>query len=1039
MFTVSQFTTVNTNARAANNAKGGTIIVVMEDTFFLNGKLLANSGDNGDGGLIVINSAELNVTNGEIRASGNNGIINIFNGPENNRPFRFTKTSTDQERGVIAANGPIDGALSAGSISISNAKGEIIVDSAYALRANSSSTAGDEEPGTANNAPGGSISITSDSAKVTINGIVAANGSGTGRGGTIVLNIPELDVVDGQIRANGNEGIISIIDNSGGGAGSAGAFKFQKTGNLPEEGVVAANAQNGDSAGSIIVSNPVGDISILSDFAMRVNGTAGEVNAGNISISSATKKMTIAGVLRANASAIGTRGNISLVANEIDASGADIQCKSGATDNEMKGVSIQSKTLVDLSSKFKIDVSGTGGGDAGSIVILENADASGDSNIAIGSSGIVYELIANGGQSGGNGGLVRIESILRGVIRFANGAFGVSSKSEGDGGNISIEARSIKGTPDGVSTILAEGAGSGKGGTVNLRTTSALEDLEIGQENGNLSISVQSIGSGNAGEILLTASLASVVVNGTDLRAKGVQNNAEGGFIKIESGQTVGLTPTVKVNGLLDVQGVGAGKGGTIDITGLILGLEQCELNADGGSTGNGGNIVLTSTNEIDIAPGGLTLGGGNGPATLTARGGSSAGAGLVTLNVNENLIVNSGSSINVSSRPNTNGSAGRIIINTGLGSNSNNSSIFVGGLLAANATAASAAGNIDINMGSEIPNNRLSFGSSGAVSAIGGSGGVVTIRNTSVNPEIDTGLLIGAAGPALDPGTITAGLIELPNQSFSIESNVANLNGVIKTDCKNFKLTTSAVNDFVHDQINSENDIEINLIGSGNGAIQGINNSIMKAGNKLEISTTGGSFGSFTSRLKVDVASLKVTIAPNSQGSTFVENLSSSLTLQDEIVVGGSFDLVTAGDASIGDINAQAGSISLKSVSGNLLVRQRLASFGTLKAGNGNIVLQGGDSVTISANDKIEASGDILISNGSITSDPNCLQTTDAEPVCAPANVDGTITGSGAIYWGDQINAAPTLRVDANGRTVKIVGNGHDVNFQSNVIINTL
>lgn len=98
---------------------------------------------------------------------------------------------------------------------------------------------------------------------------------------------------------------------------------------------------------------------------------------------------------------------------------------------------------------------------------------------------------------------------------------------------------------------------------------------------------------------------------------------------------------------------------------------------------------------------------------------------------------------------------------------------------------------------------------------------------------------------------------------------------------------------------------------------------------------------------------------------------------------------------------------------------------------------MEGGTRVTLSASFRIAtANGDISISNGPVSSQI-CEQNTNTEPACAPANVNGTVSAGGTIFWGSNLVADPTLLVDAHsGRIVTFDGNGFPIGTQSGVVI---
>lgn len=1045
LFTVSQFTTVNTNARAANNAKGGTIIVVMEDTFFLNGKLLANSGDNGDGGLIVINTAELNVMNGEIRASGNNGIINIFNGPENNRPFRFTKTSTDQERGVIAANGPIDGALSAGSISISNAKGEIIVDSAYALRANSSSNAGDEEPGTANNAPGGSISITSDSAKVTINGIVAANGSGTGRGGTIVLNIPELDVVDGQIRANGNEGIISIVDNSGGGTGSAGAFNFQKPGSDSMAGVLAANAGTGGPAGIITLNNPKGPIKVETGFVIRANGSSGNNKGGSINILTAEGKLTVSGSLVSDGEGTGDRGDITIDVKELDLSGARLQSLSGSSSKELRGLLVTAEILSDLSSKAVLNVSGKESGNGG-LISINKTDITNASIIKLGSSGNTYEVRATGGSSSGDGGFVFVNAPVLTEVKFEEDLLvGANQNSnEGEGGEIRIEAGTITGGDSGTS-LNVDGKGINNGGKINLKST--LGDINLDNESGGLKLSANGLGNGDGGSITLESN-GEIRILAANISASntGSGENAKGGNISILSNRTGTsfVSASVRIRGELKVNGKGSERGGTISVEGDNLDLEDSVIQADGGQTGIGGNISVTSKN-FRLVPELGSLGLRLKNTKIEARGGSQATAtGNIILESSSTIDIDPNSVVDVSGLPGSAGNAGAVQLTSGNNAIfANDGEIIVNGSIkASGVNGSTTAGEITFRYNETF--SRVKLGPNSLVEANSTNGsGEIRFENTTGG----TGGTLRVGGPlAVDApqGTISAPtgiLIFSQSNNFPVEINVLNLFGRVASIAGSIDLRTGSSNDLLLDDFELEDNAKIKFVNAASST--GLTGSISQQPGKrllaksLDVEVIDGSIGSAGSPILTGgLETARLVNSTDGSGDIFVSNNQSDLlTLESQLMCGGKFSIDTNGTLVTGSIES-GDDLTLKSLTGELRLLGSPNS--TVLDSGGAVSLQGSTKVVVATSSNITAHGDITVKNGE-TVIQTCSQSDNNEPSCAPSGVDGTVLNQGAIHWGTDLNITGSVFATADSRTITFHGNGNEILIQSNSAFNAL
>lgn len=187
------------------DSDGGIVNLTTQDTIKADGIIAANSVGAGLGGSVNLSANTINSMNGEIRAIGDNGQVNITG--SGTGAISFSSDTTDPEKGVISANSSTSGPVKAGTVSINNPNGQIIIGSDFAVRAN----------GAEGDAEGGTITLNSLSL-IDVSGEIVANGMGSGEGGSINIEGDELMLNNSTLRAkaqsSGNGGTLMISSTS---------------------------------------------------------------------------------------------------------------------------------------------------------------------------------------------------------------------------------------------------------------------------------------------------------------------------------------------------------------------------------------------------------------------------------------------------------------------------------------------------------------------------------------------------------------------------------------------------------------------------------------------------------------------------------------------------------------------------------------------------------------------------------------------------------------------------------------------------------
>ncbi len=227
-------------------------------------------------------------------------------------------------------------------------------------------------------------------------------------------------------------------------------------------------------------------------------------------------------------------------------------------------------------------------------------------------------LTANAGTSSGNGGKIKIQTSINPIVI-----------DSGSSGNVKLSAKA---------------SGDGDGGTVDI-----LSYAGITANPSQIDVSAGTDGTG--GWITLNAYYSTLTLNG-NLNANGGTGNGKGGKIELQ-GAFIDL-PAMS-NTSITANGNGSGKGGKVEILSpydtITIGSAngQMSIQARNTDTGDGGEIKVVGSNDVQISGGSLDVGAGNGgdggkitaeatsgtltlSGNLSAKGGGSGSIGSITI-----------------------------------------------------------------------------------------------------------------------------------------------------------------------------------------------------------------------------------------------------------------------------------------------------------------------------------------------------------------------------------------------------------------------
>ncbi|MFA7340747.1 MAG: hypothetical protein WC028_28435 [Candidatus Obscuribacterales bacterium] len=420
------------------------------------------------------------------------------------------------------------------------------------------------------------------------------------------------------------------------------------------------------------------------------------------------------------------------------------------------------------SGNTKIDASGVSGA-GGLVQIRANTTAI---------SSAAYSVLANGPSSGnGDGGKLELDfisfaqgSATTGLIS-ANAALGGTGDARSDAISFRTYSGTVKiGTEAGQTAFSAKGGGSsGDGGKVNIESNSDAVVIS-GKTGGVPIVDVSAPGTTGDGGIIYIFANAGITATGVApaMSADSGTVEGDGGKITLDvSGALLVLGTGGTSDAMLSAKSLADGKGGTVDITGVLgITVNSANIKVDGAADGKGGSILLKAPAQE------LTISG-----EFKANGGSGNGEGGVVTMEAGSLVLPNTSNTHIVANGSGDGKGGMLTLTIDGDINIANG----------NGTVSLEARNVDPadnNLGGNANGGTIKL-TSGAVidvygAAIGVGGGLKggSMNLVAANQIAISGELYADGGPQGDGGDIslTADSIALPADIDTLVS--ANGNG---------------------------------------------------------------------------------------------------------------------------------------------------------------------------------------------------------------------------------------------------------------------
>ena len=444
---------------------------------------------------------------------------------------------------------------------------------------------------------------------------------GSGNSGNVAINTEQLQMTGsllvvtnasgnaGDLTINASESVLLFADETGsalitldvreGATGNGGSLTLSTPLlQLLDGGQIAAGTLGEGNAGNLNITAT--SIEVIGDFAPFASGffvrAEGRGDGGNLNIDTERLLLADGGILDSLTTGTGAAGNITVRATE------SVEIR-GLDSSEFTSGMVASGAVIGQISD-------------------ENLGTSGDILIETGSLQVTQGRILSTASGAGDAGSITIratevevsDTIEDPLSDLGGLSVAVDTEATGRGGNLTIEADSLRVFNGG--EITASSLGIGNGGSIILD----VDEIEVTgfSENGDISqIAASSETAANAGDIDITANNLTV----SDRAQISVSNTGTG-----DAGNL-----TVNANNLfLDIQGslqgeVIAGNQGNINlISQLLLLRNNSNITTNAGNQATGGNITIDTVNLVALENSDITANavfGQGGNIIINAQG----------------------------------------------------------------------------------------------------------------------------------------------------------------------------------------------------------------------------------------------------------------------------------------------------------------------------------------------------------------------------------------------------------------------------------
>jgi filamentous hemagglutinin family protein len=618
----------------------------------------------------------------------------------------------------------------------------------------------------------GSVVIEAETLTVGRGGFIEADSSGPGRPGNILISGTAI-----TIGGSGSGGPAVISADANADSAAAGSVTV-KAGTLTfQVGVIETDSFGSGNAGTVTVSanTILMDGLKISNFSTGIDSVSGDIgNAGRITVDAGSIIMRAGGEISTATQFSGTGGSVVVMAKSLLVDGSNTRIGSDASilsTGKAGTVTVVVDGALSIVNGGNISSDTRGNGDAGAVAVTANTILIDNANL--GGTGISSRAV----KSTGNGGRVTVDAgsiTLRGGGQISTG-----TSTAGNAGDVAVTADSllIDGSGSTRITSSAFNNSTGNAGTVTVKVTGPISIV-----NGS-NISSDTFGRGRGGDVFVSANAITIdggSNGGLAFISAGANGAASSGAGSVTvKAQTL---LTVRSRGSISSDTFGSGDAGDVVVTADSLliegnnvdGFTRIASSALNTSTGNAGKVTVDVAGTMSIVDGGNisseTFGPGragnvfvSAKAITIARGLISTGsfdavatgdAGDVMLKAGSLSIDGTGSPFftgvsSVAARQST-GRAGNIDVDVSGGK----VTIAGGGQIASSTDGSGDAGKVTV----QAATIALSAGGSISTTSFGrGRAGSVTVSANAITIDGGAGISSGSLGAQSgDAGKVT-------------------------------------------------------------------------------------------------------------------------------------------------------------------------------------------------------------------------------------------------------------------------------------------
>jgi filamentous hemagglutinin family protein len=467
----------------------------------------------------------------------------------------------------------------------------------------------------------GGINITTGSLSLTNNSVLVSNTYGQGDAGNVTIAARDTVSLDKSAVASnvnvtgvGNGGAINIT--TGSLSLTGGSQLLSSTLGQGDAGNVTIAARDtvtvdGENPNGLVVNTPA--FQYNSSISTTVNSGA-QGQGGNVTIATGALFLTNGGVLNTFTQGQGNAGRVTINARD----SVQIRGTAPTQPDRLSGVftSATSESVgnggdviittgsLSVSDQGRINTNAQGQGKAGSIQIRA------DDTVSFNGGDTISTLEPGGAGRGGD-----IEIAARVLSVLNNAQLSASTSGDGNAGNISISADTVGlssggrvltttnsnsragditvNTPDlqlngATSGLFAETLSAGRAGNLTIQPRGNGQSVRVNLQDG-AQISASTQGSGNGGELTITAPQSITLTGKGSIIAAETGGRGTGGNLNLKTG-----TLNIQNQAQVTVSSSGTGSAGSLFVDANQIYLDnQGRIRAD--TSGGGGNINLRS------------------------------------------------------------------------------------------------------------------------------------------------------------------------------------------------------------------------------------------------------------------------------------------------------------------------------------------------------------------------------------------------------------------------------------------------------------